>query len=208
MRSYVRLFPARPFSRLSAPKHRNGTPIQAVLHISVMQSFFSGKGHEPARCEKLRKETTKLRSQILQYDPNATFDHAGANGGGGGGGGGGRVAVVEEKTTAVAKKIGDYCIACELARLFKDMFSTEGEESETLDYQPPFVPRTVLTSAVNFGSTGRHHPKGRLSCASCPPPCSYLRLYDVILAWFGSCIHATAGPDEDGGIVGPPQTTL
>lgn len=98
--------------------------MQAVLHISVMQSFFFGKGHEPARCEKLRKETTRLRSQILQYDSTASFDHAGANGAGhglGGKRGGGA------EKTAIAKKIGEYCIACELARLFHDMFSTEGE---------------------------------------------------------------------------------
>lgn len=99
---------------------------QAVLHISVMQSFFFGKGHEPARCEKLRKETTRLRSQILQYDSAASFDHAGGNGGGHGFGGGGKRGGGAEKTT-IAKKIGDYCIACELARLFQDMFSTEGE---------------------------------------------------------------------------------
>ncbi|CAM9372425.1 unnamed protein product, partial [Scytosiphon promiscuus] len=99
-----------------------GGHVCAVLHISVMQSFFSGKGHEPARCEKLRKETTKLRSQILQYDPNATFD---------------------EKTTAVAKKIGDYCIACELARLFKDMFSTEAAAA-TLGDTEPYVPHRLL----------------------------------------------------------------
>lgn len=98
--------------------------MQAVLHISVMQSFFFGKGHEPARCEKLRKETTRLRSQILQYDSNASFDHAGDSGGGHGFGGK-RVGGAEK--TTIAKKIGDYCIACELARLFQDMFSTEGE---------------------------------------------------------------------------------
>lgn len=91
----------------------------------MMQSFFSEKGHEPARCEKLRKETTKLRSQILQYDSNASFDnHPGA--GGGGAGGGGKDGGGSEKMT-IAKKIGEYCIACELARLFHDMFSTEGE---------------------------------------------------------------------------------
>lgn len=101
--------------------------MQAVLHISVMQSFFFGKGHDPTRCEKLRKETTRLRSQILQYDSTASFDHVGANGGGHGfGGGGGKRGWGTEKT-AIAKKIGDYCIACELARLFHDMFSTEGE---------------------------------------------------------------------------------
>lgn len=96
--------------------------MQAVLHISVMRSFFFGKGHEPARCEKLRKETTRLRSQILQYDSSASFDHVGGNGHGFGGKRGGGA----EKTT-IAKKIGDYCIACELARLFQDMFSTEGK---------------------------------------------------------------------------------
>lgn len=100
--------------------------MQAVLHISVVQSFFFGKGHEPTRCEKLRKETTKLRSQILQYDSTASFDHAGGDGRGHGFAGGGTRGWGAEKTT-IAKKIGDYCIACELARLFQDMFSTEGE---------------------------------------------------------------------------------
>lgn len=91
---------------------------QAVLHISVMQSFFFGKGHEPARCEKLRKETTRLRSQILQYDATVSFDL---------GGGGQRGGVEGSGKSSGAKKLGDYCIACELARLFDDMFSTEGK---------------------------------------------------------------------------------
>lgn len=96
---------------------------QAVLHISVVQSFFFGKGHDPARCEKLRKETSKLRSQILQYDSTASFDHSGVNDHGGGGKKGGWTTAEQ---TPIAKKIGNYCIACELARLFQDMFSTEG----------------------------------------------------------------------------------
>eukprot|EP00903_Cladosiphon_okamuranus_P012221 g11461.t1 len=114
--------------------------LQAVLHISVMQSFFFGKGHEPARCEKLRKETTRLRSQILQYDSTASFDQAGENGAGQGFGGkrGGGA----EKTT-IAKKIGDYCIACELARLFHDMFSTEAAAA-TLSDTEPYVPHRLL----------------------------------------------------------------
>ncbi|CAM9463768.1 unnamed protein product [Ectocarpus sp. 13 AM-2016] len=115
--------------------------LQAVLHISVMQSFFSEKGHEPARCEKLRKETTKLRSQILQYDSNASFEnHPGA--GGGGAGGGGKDGVGSEKMT-IAKKIGEYCIACELARLFHDMFSTEAAAA-TLGDTEPYVPHRLL----------------------------------------------------------------
>lgn len=99
----------------------NQCQTQAVLHISVMQSFFFGKGHEPARCEKLRKETSKLRSQILQYDSNASFDHSGVNCGVKSGG------WAPAELTPIAKKIGSYCIACELARLFQDMFSTEGK---------------------------------------------------------------------------------
>lgn len=88
-----------------------------------MQSFFFGKGHDPVRCEKLRKETSKLRSQILQYDSTASFDDSGVNGDGGGGKNGGWATAQQ---TPIAKKIGNYCIACELARLFQDMFSTEG----------------------------------------------------------------------------------
>lgn len=89
-----------------------------------MQSFFSEKGHEPAKCEKLRKETTRLKSQILQYDLKASFDMLGGGRGGGaskgigGSDGGGK--------PNGAKKLGDYCIACELARLFEDMYSAEG----------------------------------------------------------------------------------
>lgn len=88
-----------------------------------MQSFFFEKGHEPAKCEKLRKETARLRSQILQYDANASFDSCG---GGGGGRWGGGLDKGSGKSNG-AKKLGDYCIACELARLFEDMFSTEGD---------------------------------------------------------------------------------
>lgn len=86
-----------------------------------MQSFFFEKGHEPAKCEKLRKETARLRCQILQYDANASFDSGGAGGGGRWGGG-----VDGRAKSNAAKKLGGYCIACELARLFEDMFSTEG----------------------------------------------------------------------------------
>lgn len=104
-----------------------------MLHISVMQSFFFGKGHEPARCEKLRKETARLRSQILQYDADASLDSGGSAGRGGKGGGLETAAAAAAATAGEepgksnsTKKLGDYCIACELARLFEDMFSTEG----------------------------------------------------------------------------------
>lgn len=99
----------------------------------MMQSFFIEKGHDPAKCEKLRKETTRLRSQILQYDSKAPSDAPGSGGGGsgisGGGGGGGKGGGGDGSggKSGNAKKLGDYCIACELARLFEDMFSTEGE---------------------------------------------------------------------------------
>lgn len=87
-----------------------------------MQSFFFANGHDPVRCEKLRKETARLRSQIRQFDSNAPSDVLGGGGaaGGGGHGAGGR------RSGPGAKKLGEYCIACELARLFQDMFSAEG----------------------------------------------------------------------------------
>lgn len=91
-----------------------------------MQSFFFGNGHEPTRCENLRKETARLRAQILQFDGNASFD--GLNGGDGGDSAAAKGQEGIGRKSGTAKKLGDYCIACELARLFQDMFSTEGDE--------------------------------------------------------------------------------
>lgn len=93
-----------------------------------MQSFFFTNGHDPVRCEKLRKETSRLRSQIRQFDPDATFGLPGGSSGGGGGGdgGGGNGGGGGRKSGSGAKKLGEYCMACELARLFRDMFSASG----------------------------------------------------------------------------------
>ncbi|CAM9684348.1 unnamed protein product, partial [Choristocarpus tenellus] len=116
--------------------------LQAMLHTSVVQSFFLGKGHERARCKKLREEIPRLARQIQLLAPSSpgeelvastTGDFSGSSGTGG----------VDRKEDPSTNKLKDYCIACELSKLFEDMFSTESVDA-TLEKVEPYVPNRLL----------------------------------------------------------------
>lgn len=121
-----------------------------------MKSFFFGKGHDPTRCEKLRKETSKLRSQILQYDASTSLDVPAGDSSRSG-------------RSAGVKKLGDYCIACELSKLFQDMFSTDGgyKRSRFLDPELTAIPEETgeCYSMRIVRLSVEHRPEGIYWCS-------------------------------------------
>ncbi|CAM9480760.1 unnamed protein product [Discosporangium mesarthrocarpum] len=103
---------------------------QAMLHTSVVQSFFLRNGHEQSRCEQLRNEIPKLVSQIQQLASSSGGGGVGASSDGG-------------EDAPVNNKLKDYCLPCELSKLFKDILSKEEVEA-TLEDTEPYVPNRLL----------------------------------------------------------------